>query len=136
MSDANVDDGDRIHRARTLLEAVDRESYGDETAERLESALDALREAADEVADARTPTEPDRGDADEPLFRKKPVTIAARRSTSREEIETLEGYQDVDPGDWIVTGVEGERYPCDDEVFRETYAPVNDRAREELDVDP
>ena len=36
-------------------------------------------------------------------------------------IDTLEGGHVVCPGDWIITGVRGERYPCKDEVFRATY---------------
>ena len=30
----------------------------------------------------------------------------------------------VTPGDWIITGVKGEMYPCKDEIFRLTYEPV------------
>ena len=30
----------------------------------------------------------------------------------------------VTPGDWIITGVQGEMYPCKDEIFRLTYEPV------------
>lgn len=30
----------------------------------------------------------------------------------------------VNPGDWIITGVKGEKYPCSDEVFQRTYEPV------------
>lgn len=39
-------------------------------------------------------------------------------------IETLEGGHNVCPGDWIITGVQGERYPCKDEIFRQTYEPA------------
>ncbi len=27
----------------------------------------------------------------------------------------------VHPGDWIITGVEGEKYPCSPTVFEQTY---------------
>lgn len=30
----------------------------------------------------------------------------------------------VHPGDWIITGVRGEKYPCKDEIFRQTYEPI------------
>lgn len=40
------------------------------------------------------------------------------------QIDTLEGLFAVCPGDWIITGVEGEHYPCKDSVFRKTYEPV------------
>lgn len=36
-------------------------------------------------------------------------------------IDTLEGGHVVCPGDWIITGVKGERYPCKPDVFEATY---------------
>jgi hypothetical protein len=39
-------------------------------------------------------------------------------------IETLEGRHEVTPGDWIITGVKGEKYPCKPDIFEETYEPV------------
>lgn len=39
-------------------------------------------------------------------------------------IDTLEGGHVVCPGDWIITGVEGEKYPCKPSVFEATYDPV------------
>ena len=39
-------------------------------------------------------------------------------------IQTLEGRMAVSVGDWIITGVKGEMYPCKDEIFRLTYEPV------------
>lgn len=36
-------------------------------------------------------------------------------------IETLEGRMLVSVGDWIITGVKGERYPCKPEIFAMTY---------------
>jgi hypothetical protein len=70
------------------------------------------------------------------LYRKKPVVIEAEqwfpgtvvngviiRSLSDQTgvIETLEGNMKVNPGDWIITGVKGERYPCKPDIFAETY---------------
>ncbi|HXJ27030.1 MAG TPA: hypothetical protein VNH17_15070 [Streptosporangiaceae bacterium] len=43
-------------------------------------------------------------------------------------IETLEGGHIVCPGDWIITGVKGERYPCKPDIFDATYEPVPDGA--------
>lgn len=40
------------------------------------------------------------------------------------EINTLEGDMLVIPGDWIITGVNGEVYPCKDDIFRATYKEV------------
>lgn len=39
-------------------------------------------------------------------------------------IETLEGGHNVCPGDWIITGVKGEFYPCKPDIFEATYEPV------------
>jgi hypothetical protein len=41
-------------------------------------------------------------------------------------IDTLEGVMVANPGDWIITGVQNERYPCKDEIFRATYEPVDE----------
>ena len=57
-------------------------------------------------------------------FRKKPVVIEAEQLTARTEIETLEGVMVGNPGDWLITGVAGERYPCKDSIFRATYEAV------------
>lgn len=87
-------------------------------------------------------------------FRKKPVVIEAeqwhgpesviagvRQATLAEKqahlwifahgyelyvIETLEGLHWVRPGDWIITGVKGEKYPCKPDIFAATYEPVED----------
>ncbi len=39
-------------------------------------------------------------------------------------IKTLEGAYQVTPGDWIITGIAGELYPCKPEIFAKTYEPV------------
>ena len=39
-------------------------------------------------------------------------------------INTLEGGHIVCPGDYIITGVRGERYPCKPDIFEETYEEV------------
>lgn len=36
-------------------------------------------------------------------------------------IDTLEGEAIVRPGDYIITGVKGEKYPCREDIFNETY---------------
>ncbi len=40
-------------------------------------------------------------------------------------IDTHEGGHIVCPGDWIVTGVQGEHYPCKPDIFEETYDKVS-----------
>lgn len=39
-------------------------------------------------------------------------------------VETLEGFMKVSPGDWIITGVENERYPCKASIFEATYEEI------------
>ncbi len=41
-------------------------------------------------------------------------------------IYTLEGGHVVCPGDWIITGVKGENYPCKPDIFEMTYEAVGD----------
>jgi len=41
-------------------------------------------------------------------------------------IKTLEGGHEVTPGDWIITGIKGERYPCKPDIFEATYEKVED----------
>lgn len=59
-------------------------------------------------------------------FRKKPVIIEAIQLTRRIEIETLEGTMVGEIGDWLITGVQGEQYPCKPDIFEETYEPVEE----------
>ena len=60
-------------------------------------------------------------------YRKRPLVVDAYQyqGGGPTEIETLEGVMSVKPGDWIITGVKGERYACDNEIFRLTYEAVN-----------
>lgn len=62
-------------------------------------------------------------------FRKRPVEIQARRLKEEMVIETLEGTMTGKPGDWLIIGVKGEPYPCRDDIFRQTYEPVCERAK-------
>lgn len=39
-------------------------------------------------------------------------------------IDTLEGGHIVCPSDWVITGVNGERYPCKPDIFEKTYEPA------------
>ncbi len=79
-------------------------------------------------------------------FRKRPVIIdavqfvpditpwpegvyATRVSPTGYAIGTLENTSkghEVTPGDWIITGVKGERYNCKPDIFDATYEPVYD----------
>lgn len=44
----------------------------------------------------------------------------------RPYINTLEGKHYISPGDYIITGVKGERYPCKPDVFHMTYEKIED----------
>jgi len=75
-------------------------------------------------------------------FRKKPIVVDAVQwmgfengphnleivpyapGTAQGWIQTLEGGHVVSPGDWIITGVKGEKYPCKPYIFAVTYEPV------------
>lgn len=78
-------------------------------------------------------------------FRKKPVVIDATQwfkagdhpevreytdveppvgERGRSYVGTMEGPLRVSPGDWIITGVKGEHYPCKPDIFEATYEPA------------
>ena len=78
-------------------------------------------------------------------YRKKPVVIEAEQwfpgkpmpgvyfrvdddtaSMSSGYINTLEGTMRVSAGDWVITGVAGEKYPCKPDIFAKTYEPVSE----------
>ncbi len=52
---------------------------------------------------------------------KKPVVIEAYQTDVELVIHTLEGDMLARPGDYIITGVNGEQYPCKEEIFLKTY---------------
>lgn len=80
-------------------------------------------------------------------FRKKPVVIEATQLQPKHfkpncdwdfgddvlldvklqvaRIFTLEGTMTAHVGDWIVTGVHGEHYPCKPDIFEATYEIVD-----------
>lgn len=90
-----------------------------------------------------------------PKFRKKPVIVEAEQFdgsvesaqrlsllyasnvwpdfsdktmeyTGRMCVNTLEGIVYANAGDWIITDVAGERYPCKPLIFAATYEKVDD----------
>lgn len=52
-------------------------------------------------------------------------SLDGKGSYEHGSIRTLEGRHIVCPGDWIITGVKGEHYPCKPDVFEATYEPVS-----------
>lgn len=90
-----------------------------------------------------------------PRFRKRPVIIEAEQwfpgkaiagvveqdrqigsFYAHAWIDTLEGPHAVFDGSWIITGVKGEKYPCEDSIFRMTYEPVVDEIELDEPTDP
>lgn len=57
-------------------------------------------------------------------YRKKPVVIEAYQTDKEMDIETLEGIMHASVGDYIITGVNGEQYPCKPDIFKKTYEPA------------
>jgi hypothetical protein len=57
-------------------------------------------------------------------FVKKPVIVEAYQVFEEVKIETLEGTMIASPGDWIVKGIHGEKYPVKQDIFEKTYKPV------------
>ena len=57
-------------------------------------------------------------------YRKKPIIVEAYIATKEEYIKTLEGTMKADKGDYVITGIHGERYPCKPDIFHETYEEV------------
>lgn len=53
-----------------------------------------------------------------------------RRMREHGWIDTLEGGHIVCVGDWIITGIRGERYPCKPDIFEATYEAVEVCLRE------
>ena len=41
-------------------------------------------------------------------------------------LPTKEGDMNISIGDWIATGIDGEHWAIDNDIFRETYEPVEE----------
>ena len=57
---------------------------------------------------------------------KKPIKVTAYQTSVTMKIETLEGTMTASPGDYIITGIDGEQYPCKKEIFERTYEEIAD----------
>ena len=62
---------------------------------------------------------------------KRPIIVKAVQLDKETIIHTLEGDMKADIGDWLITGIEGEQYPCKDSIFRETYTELTEMELEE-----
>jgi len=59
-------------------------------------------------------------------YRKKPVIIEAVELEVQVSIPTLEGTMIGEVGDFLITGVKGEQYPCKPDIFHLTYEKVEE----------
>ena len=55
---------------------------------------------------------------------KKPVAIRCVQIHEPFEVVTMEGTMRGKKGDWLLIGVRGEMYPCDQKIFEETYSLI------------
>lgn len=82
------------------------------------------------------------------LYRKRPIVVKAEQwksfnawarslgvcdccteywKSSELHVHTLEGIVPTQPGDWIVIGTAGEKWPVKDWIFKKTYERVTGR---------
>ena len=56
-----------------------------------------------------------------PYYVKKPIPIFAVKMDDVFYVATLEGTMRGQPGDYLITGIRGEQYPCAAAIFEESY---------------
>lgn len=82
-----------------------------------------------------------------PKFRKRPIVVEAEQWFPKKEIKevykefifhngmnfkekyfinTKQGPVQVNSGDWIIKGLDDEKYPCNPKIFEQVYEPVED----------
>jgi len=52
---------------------------------------------------------------------KKPIPVNCVQIHEDFQVKTLEGTMQGKPGDWLMEGIQGELYACDDAIFKKTY---------------
>jgi hypothetical protein len=53
---------------------------------------------------------------------KRPIVVHAKQIHEEFRVNTLEGnYKQGKPGDFLMKGIDGELYICDNEIFLRTY---------------
>lgn len=50
-----------------------------------------------------------------------PAVLSEPDEEATGHIDTPEGRLRVEPGDWIITGIAGEYYPCKPDIFEKLY---------------
>ncbi|WP_410005265.1 PGDYG domain-containing protein [Aequorivita nionensis] len=52
---------------------------------------------------------------------KKPIPIKCIQIDEPFEVESMEGLVKGKKGDWLMVGINGEKYVCDAAIFKKTY---------------
>jgi len=52
---------------------------------------------------------------------KKTIEIQCYQMEKPFEVESLEGILQGKKGDWLMVGIQGELYPCDQDIFAKSY---------------
>jgi len=55
-----------------------------------------------------------------------PIGVMLYPKDRQAEVVTLEGKMRGNVGDWMITGVKGEKYFCKPDIFAQTYEPVEE----------
>lgn len=55
------------------------------------------------------------------VAKKKPIPLTVYKLEMPVVVETLEGEKLSQAGCWLIEGVRGEMYPCEKEIFAESY---------------
>lgn len=109
--------GDHPDDYRDSRPGMARHDDGDRLGHYVEISGEHAKEHGWEGAVVRYFRRPDvRGDA--------PCSECGRTFHDHGWIDTKEDGHRVCPGDWIITGVQGERYPCKPGIFAATYEPA------------
>lgn len=59
-------------------------------------------------------------------YRKKPIIVEAYQTKEEKIIHTPEGDMKASPGDFIITGLRGEEYPCKPDIFWKSYEKIEE----------
>jgi hypothetical protein len=83
----------------------------------------------DNSGDERTVRDPEFQDSHEPLgggLWRRTGTFRAWQVSENLVLRTMEGRAVARPGDWVVEGPRGQRWPVTDDQFRRSYTPCTD----------
>jgi hypothetical protein len=58
---------------------------------------------------------------------KKPIPVKCIQINEPFTVETMEGLMKGKAGDYLIIGIKGEVYPCDQEIFKETYDIIKEK---------